>query len=485
MRARVSAGVRRVCVRGALAAAAMVASVLAASAQTTVTLTAPSTQVVYATLRGGTYANTNIGTLLETRKATDMSYERHALLKFDTQNTIPAGSSVTSAVMTVVVKSASAAATRRIGLYQVTRSWDQTETTWNVRRSSEAWTTAGADLGAQIAVQTVSNVVGTRVSFDVTSLVKAAVSGALGSSRYTRIALIDLDDPTSASYRAYYTPDDSTVANRPALVVAYGATTALPSPAPSGATLKVLQYNVHHGGIGTDGVYDPNRVANWIVKMNPDIVSLVEVESQDSYDSGNGVAQYKTMLEQKTGLTWYTWDIQDYGQWTSPGIRNAILSKLPFSASYRHAYSIGRDRTVGGITVTVNGRTINVMSTHLDPYDQGNRITQVNELVPYASGFAEDRIVLGDFNALPYSTEVGIFTKAYYDGWAEAVKLGIQQSAPDNPNGYTRNGRIDYVFYSRGEQYLTLKSVQVVDTRDANGIMPSDHRPVLAVFTVR
>jgi endonuclease/exonuclease/phosphatase family metal-dependent hydrolase len=457
---------------------------MAASAQTTVTLSAPATQVVYATLRGGTYANTNIGTLLETRSATDTSYERHALLKFDTETTIPLGSNVTSAVLTMTVKDASPAPTRRIAAYQITQSWTETETTWNKRRVGQAWTTTGGDLGGQVAVQSVSNVVGTHVRFDVTSLVKAAVSGSLGSSRYTRIALIDLDAPTSESYRAYYTPDD-VAANRPSLAITYGGAAAQTVTAATGSTLRVLQYNVHHGGIGTDGVYDPNRVADWIVKANPDIVSLVEIESQDSYDSGSGVAQYQAMLQQKTGVTWYALDIQDYGDWTSPGIRNAILSKIPFSASYRHEYSTGRDRTVGGITVAVNGRHINVMSTHLDPYDEANRTAQVSQLVSYATGFAEDRIILGDFNALPYSSEVTTFTKAYYDGWAEAAKVGIQQSAPDNPNGYTRNGRIDYVFYSRGEQYLTLKSVQVVDTRDARGIMPSDHRPVLAVFSVQ
>jgi len=487
MRACVSAGHRRVCVRTMLAAAALFAGGITAFAQTTVKLSAPSTQVVYATLRGGTYANTNIGTLLETRKATDMSYERHALLKFDTQTTIPVGSNVTSATLTMVVKSASAAPSRRVAAYQVTDSWTETETTWNVRRSGESWTTKGGDFGTQIAVQSVANVVGSRVTFDITPLVKSAVSGALGSSRYTRVALVDLDAATSDSYRAYYTPNDATVANRPTLSVTYGTTAVAPPPPTSSSTtgtLKVLQYNIHHGGIGTDGVYDPNRVATWIAKINPDIVSLVEVESQDSYDSGNGVAQYQALLQQKTGVTWYTLDIQDYGQWTSPGIRNAILSRIPFSASYRHVYSTGRDKTVGGITVSVNGRIVNVMSTHLDPYDEGNRITQVNELIPYASGFAQDRIVLGDFNALPYSSEIGTFVTAYTDAWAEAVKLGVQQSAPDNPNGYTRNGRIDYVFYSHGEQHLTLKSVQVVDTRDANGYMPSDHRPVVATFTV-
>ena len=72
-----------------------------------------------------------------------------------------------------------------------------------------------------------------------------------------------------------------------------------------------------------------------------------------------------------------------------------------------------------------------------------------------------------------------------YDGWTEAKKMGTATSAPDNPNGYTRNSRIDYVLYSRGEANLTLKSVQVIDTRDAHGVMPSDHRPLLAIFQVQ
>ena len=63
--------------------------------------------------------------------------------------------------------------------------------------------------------------------------------------------------------------------------------------------------------------------------------------------------------------------------------------------------------------------------------------------------------------------------------------MGTQISASDNPNGYTRRGRIDFVWYSRGEAHLTLQSVQVVDTRDSHGVMPSDHRPLLATFTVQ
>jgi hypothetical protein len=36
-----------------------------------------------------------------------------------------------------------------------------------------------------------------------------------------------------------------------------------------------------------------------------------------------------------------------------------------------------------------------------------------------------------------------------------------------------------------GATALKLVSSQVFDVRDANGVMPSDHRPVLSVFTFR
>jgi endonuclease/exonuclease/phosphatase (EEP) superfamily protein YafD len=52
-------------------------------------------------------------------------------------------------------------------------------------------------------------------------------------------------------------------------------------------------------------------------------------------------------------------------------------------------------------------------------------------------------------------------------------------------NGETKSGRIDYIFYSKGAANLTVVSSQVYDTRDANGVTPSDHRPVLTTFSVQ
>jgi endonuclease/exonuclease/phosphatase family metal-dependent hydrolase len=478
---------RRLTARLSLAVLGLVGVSSAVSAQTTLTLQQPRTQAWYATVRGGTYANTNLSTILETRASTDPEYLRRALLKFDTQNTIPAGTSISQAILTVTVKQGSADASRRMGIYQVTTSWEDLEVTYKVRKTANPWGTAGGDIGTRITEAAVSNVGGSRVAFDVTALVRQAVSGALGSSRYTRIAMIDLDASGSESWRSYYTSSESNTALRPTLTVTYGSALApAPAPAPTGSVLRVLQYNIGKNGWGTDGRYDPNRIVNVVTKVNPDIISFNEVERWNSYSQGaDGVELYKSLLEQKTGVRWYVWHAQSYGVWDDKGLINVIYSKVPFSATYRHVYSAGTLKSVGGVTVMFNGRPINFMTTHFDPYSGSYRLTQARELVTYMRGFAENRIVAGDFNDQSYDAPITTMTASYFDAWAEAKKAGIAYAPPDNPAGNTRNSRIDYIFYSRGEQHLTLRKVQVVETRDANGVMPSDHRPVVAEFLVQ
>ena len=59
----------------ALSVSALASSTRSASAQTTVSLSHPS-EVVYATIRGGSHANSNQSTLLATRASTDPEYNR-------------------------------------------------------------------------------------------------------------------------------------------------------------------------------------------------------------------------------------------------------------------------------------------------------------------------------------------------------------------------------------------------------------------------
>jgi endonuclease/exonuclease/phosphatase family metal-dependent hydrolase len=381
--------------------------------------------------------------------------------------------------MTITVKYSGTDAVRTVGVYPVASSFTQGEATWNVRRTATPWSTPGGDLGALSGQQSVTNVVGSRVSFDLTAIVQCAVNSA--SSRYTRVALADLGASTSASYREYYSMKASDPAARPVLTVIYAGDSAnppLPPPPPPGVKLRVLQYNTHHGGYGTDGVYSPDRIVSWVVKANPDIVSLQEIEMFDSWSlNQDQAALYQSKLQQATGVVWYR---QWFGRaGATTGLGELLLSKYPFAAVATKLLSASRSAV--DATVVVNGRSINVTSVHLDNLYQSNRLKEITELLAWEATLAENRIVVGDFNAWPTTTEIANMDQTYVDTWPAAQALGTAVG-----NGITHGShRIDYIFRSKGATALVLDSQTIYNTADASGVMPSDHNPVLAVFTVR
>jgi len=470
---------RRALATSFAAAAFLLGSLATAGAQTTqttVTLNAPTTQVTDVMVQGGVSANTNFNTLdhFATRASTNYDYLRRALLKFDTQNTIPAGTKIQSAVMTLTIKTAGTDTTRQVGVFPVTTSFVQEQATWNIRRTSTAWTTTGGDFGPQAAAVAVPNTVGAKVRVDVTALVQAAVSSS--ASRYTRLGLSDLGASTSTSYREYYSSKAIDPSVRPVLTVAYGGSQQQ-QPPPTG-TLRVLQYNTHHGGYGSDGVYDMNRIVDWIVKANPDVISLNEIETFDSWSKNlDQSVLYKNLVEQRTGKTWYKVFVNAHG--TTSGIGNVVLSRFPFIATGSELLAGGRAAV--DATISVNGRTINFTSTHMDNLTESNRITETRELMTWETTLAENRIVCGDWNAWPNTTEISNMKGSYVETWSAAQALGTAIG-----NGITHGShQIDYIFLSKGASNLALKSVQIYHTADANGVTPSDHEPVLVVFDIK
>ena len=156
-------------------------------------------------------------------------------------------------------------------------------------------------------------------------------------------------------------------------------------------------------------------------------------------------------------------------------------------------------RSVTQATVNVGGKTVNFFSTHLSFESSSWRWTQISELRNWMSGFSEQGIVAGDFNMWDGLGEYGDMIGSYYDSWAQARSAGIAVSYPDNPDGRTRGGRIDFIFYSKSASSLVLKEVRVPDQRDLNnknvtitvgnssdwGVRPSDHNFLVSTFELR
>jgi hypothetical protein len=207
-----------------LAAAAFVVLAPDAAAQTTVTLTTGTGLTDDVTIRGGGYAAVNYGASdeLTTKQDSDPSYDRRALLKFDTQTTIPAGTAISSAHLYLTLKSPGGPTNRTLTAYRVTKSFLEREASWYNYRLGGAWASPGGDLAETFGTAAVGSVAGTVVDFDVTELVRRTVHGDFGS-RYTRLALVDGGSALDDSYRGFWSSRASDTSKHPRLVITYGA----------------------------------------------------------------------------------------------------------------------------------------------------------------------------------------------------------------------------------------------------------------------
>jgi endonuclease/exonuclease/phosphatase family metal-dependent hydrolase len=234
--------------------------------------------------------------------------------------------------------------------------------------------------------------------------------------------------------------------------------------------VRLLHWNIHHG-IGTDGVLDLDRIARWIAAINPNLVSLNEVDDQESADA------IQALLQAYTGQPW--------GSMFS-GRGNHVLTRLPVQNASLCTYNAGAGRVAAHIGAVAGSRVVNLWSTHLAVDSSSTRAVEISALQNCASQWSEARLIAGDFNMQWTSGEYGVATASYVDAWAEARSLGATINFEGNCDGCTRNSRIDYVFASQGaSSWLRIQSAQVFDTRDGNGYMPSDHKPVLVVYEVR
>ena len=474
--------------RSAFLLGTLLAAAVPATAQTIHLTDANAT-----TLRGGAYASTNYAsqTLLETRASDDPSYERRAILKFDTQNTIPAGSSIASAVLTITVAGGNPQ-TRTLALYRLASSYDETRANWTRRKSDASWSSAGGDSAERFSSASVTATPGAPVTFDITSLVQKNVTGAYGGNRYTRVELVDTGASSRDSYKQFYSDEAGDVTVRPTLTVVVGSGssgTSSSSTTTTGVNLRVLQWNIHHG-VGTDGRYDLDRLATWMAKMTPDVVMLNEVEKYTGWGNEDQPARFRSLLQSKTGKTWYYHFAQEYGDWSSPGKGHLILSRYPFGSTGHDTITpssgLNGAGAVSEARIVVNGRTVNLIIGHLDPSSSTMRLTQAREVISWASTFPENRIITGDMNAWPDQSSIAEYNKAYYDSWSVATGKGTAyQFSGLSPDGATKKGRIDYIFYSKSASNLKVVSSKVYDTRDSLGYMPSDHRPVVTTFEVR
>jgi hypothetical protein len=133
---------------------------------------------------------------------------------------------------------------RPIGLYRVTRAYAESQATWNRYSTGNNWTTAGGDVVATLLSQINQPTVGGTQIFPSTADFLAALAAAIADDGVLRLMvryITEDGDPLNTgtyNYAEFYSSENATPANRPALTITGNAPPVITPTSPaSGAEI--------------------------------------------------------------------------------------------------------------------------------------------------------------------------------------------------------------------------------------------------------
>ncbi|MCK8778849.1 endonuclease/exonuclease/phosphatase family protein [Rhizobium sp. NTR19] len=236
--------------------------------------------------------------------------------------------------------------------------------------------------------------------------------------------------------------------------------------------LKVLSYNVH-SCIGTDRKLDPERIAEVIAEVNPDIIGLQELDVGRMRTAGVDQAHTIASLLKMEFHFHPALRVQEehYGD----AILTALPARLIKAGDLR---STGEQRGALWVEVDVGDKKLQVFNTHLG-LRGADRLNQIGELLgpswinhPDAAG--KPRILIGDFNSPPITAT----HKAIARQLTDAQRKTNGRNAATYPSRFPFM-KIDHIFVSDGVDAVETTVVSTPLARRA-----SDHLPLLATVDV-
>jgi endonuclease/exonuclease/phosphatase family metal-dependent hydrolase len=234
-------------------------------------------------------------------------------------------------------------------------------------------------------------------------------------------------------------------------------------------TLRVMTYNIQHGA-GTDQKLNLLRIAKVIRREHPDLVGLQEVDrGVERTNRVDEIAELARLTKME-----YAFAYNLHYQGGQYGV--AILSRFPILSIDHRRYANRREAERRGfirVRISVGGREIDFVTTHLDYQYEDGREFEIEQLLKALEGVNEPLIIVGDFNAPPTSDSYKLMRARFEDAWkvnGEASGLSYPAIKPVK--------RIDYIFYPKGVG-LSVRRSWVTNT------LASDHLPVIADMEIQ
>jgi len=154
--------------------------------------------------------------------------------------------------------------------------------------------------------------------------------------------------------------------------------------------LTVATYNIH-SAVGTDGRFDPLRIAAVLKEMDADVIALQEVPLGD-----NRRENVLAVLEKATGFYAVEGPTQDH---TDRRYGNAVLSRYPITCTRTIDLSFGRREPRGALDADLDchGHPLRVIGVHLG-LRPAERRDQIKRLLQEFDTNRMPVILMGDVN---------------------------------------------------------------------------------------
>lgn len=242
--------------------------------------------------------------------------------------------------------------------------------------------------------------------------------------------------------------------------------------------LKILQWNVFYKE-------DPDRIAEEIVRIDPDVVCgqelIQHLSAVPSIDTAKQIAEkIKYQYIYQVADTW-----TDRKDKSNQG--NAIFSKFPITASsYQHVQEPKvnppdpqyEGRVYVEVLLDIQGRQLTVGTTHLSYFRKfeitSHRKNEIDNLLSILKEKKNNYVFTGDLNSLPNSYTIQeILNLERFQNPGPDFKQKTWTTKPFDYDGFSEdrlNWRLDYVFATRDVKVLSSKIVKTE---------VSDHLPVL------
>jgi endonuclease/exonuclease/phosphatase family metal-dependent hydrolase len=242
------------------------------------------------------------------------------------------------------------------------------------------------------------------------------------------------------------------------------------------SVFRVMAYNIHWAA-GPDGEVNTQRIADFILGQEVDLVAFNEVARFWSLRA-NG-RDIIGEIAQQTGMA-FVFSNNNTALTGNDQFGNAILSKYPILfRDHRLLPKVGDNEQRGWLKaiVDVNGKFLSFWATHLDfKADHTERLMCATNFNTWLADETFPVIFAGDFNDTPDSPVYARMEQKWADIWPVAGDGSLGRTVPCP--GPPFNARIDYIWKAKTAQ-LTPTNAEV-----GYGIEASDHYPVLTQFVL-